>query len=313
MKAFVLAAGFGTRLRPLTEHLPKPLIPVLNVPALFYTFFLLREAGIREVICNIHYHADTIRRFVESSCLPGLDITFSVEEEILGTGGGLKKCEKLLGESDFLLVNSDIITDIDFTALIDHHRISGRPGTLVLHETPDAASIGCVGVEDDLVKDFRDLRGTGLVSSLIYTGTAVLGPEIFRFLETGYSSIVDTGFAGLIDHGGLGCFLHRGLWCDIGTILNYRKANLEMTSTLTDLGDRMERSTGMRPHMVSCEAEIGPGAMVTGSVIGRNCRIGKGAKVTGSIMLPGSTVPDFGTLTGAVADPYGTVPFQQTT
>jgi mannose-1-phosphate guanylyltransferase len=313
MKAFVLAAGFGTRLRPLTEHLPKPLIPVLNVPALFYTFFLLREAGIREVICNIHYHADTIRRFIESSSLQRLDITFSVEEEILGTGGGLKKCEKLLGGSDFLLVNSDIITDIDFTALIDHHRISGRPGTLVLHETPDAASIGYVGVEDGLVKDFRDLRGTGLVSSLIYTGTAVLGPEIFRFLETGYSSIVDTGFAGLIDHGGLGCFLHRGLWCDIGTILNYRKANLEMTSTLTDLGDRMERSIGMRPHMVSSEAEIGPGAMVTGSVIGRNCRIGKGAKVTGSIMLPGTTVPDFGTLTGAVADPYGTVPFQQTT
>ncbi|NTW81999.1 MAG: NTP transferase domain-containing protein [Chlorobiaceae bacterium] len=313
MKAFVLAAGFGTRLRPLTDHMPKPLIPVLNVPTLFYTFFLLKEAGITDIICNTHYHADALRQYVESSGLQGLDITFSEEKEILGTGGGLKKCEKLLGQSDFLLVNSDIITDIDYESLIRFHRNSGRPGTLVLHETPDAASIGYVGLEDGLVKDFRDLRGTGLVSSLIYTGTAVLGPEIFHFLESGFSSIVDTGFTGLIDNGGLGYFLHSGLWCDIGTFQSYRKANLELTAQLTGLADRMERSIGVRPHMVSPEAEISPDAIVKGSVIGRNCLIGKEAKVTASILLPGVTVPAYSTLTGSVADPCCIVPFQQAT
>ncbi|NTU97417.1 MAG: NDP-sugar synthase [Chlorobiaceae bacterium] len=313
MKAFVLGAGFGTRLRPLTDHLPKPLIPVLNVPALFYTFFLLKEAGITDIICNIHYHADAIRSFIGSTGLSGLDITFSVEEEILGTGGGLKKCENLLDESEFLLVNSDIITDIDFMALIRHHRRSGRPGTLVLHETPEAASIGYVGVEDGLVKDFRDLRGTGLVSSLIYTGTAVLGPEIFRFLETGFSSIVNTGFTGLIDNGGLGSCIHEGLWCDIGTINNYRKANLELTEKLTGLGDRMEQAIGMRPHLVSPEAEIGTDALVHNCVIGRNCRIGAGAAVTDSILLPGTTVRAHGTLKDSAADPYGIIPFQQAT
>ncbi|NTW55609.1 MAG: NTP transferase domain-containing protein [Chlorobiaceae bacterium] len=313
MKAFVLAAGFGTRLRPLTGHLPKPLIPVLNVPALFYTFFLLKEAGIREIICNIHYHADAIVSFIESSCLSGLDITFSVEEEILGTGGGLKKCEKLLEEDDFLLVNSDIITDIDFAALIGHHRRSGRPGTLVLHETPEAAEIGYVGVKDVLVMDFRNMRGTGLFSSLIYTGTAVLGPEIFRFLDTGFSSIVDTGFTGLIDNGGLGSFLHDGLWCDIGTIPNYRKANLGMTARLAALGDRMEQAIGMRPELISAEAEIAPDATVNGSVIGRNCRIGRGAAVSGSILLPGTVVPDFSIVSDAVADPFGIIPFQTAT
>ncbi len=310
MKAFVLAAGFGTRLRPLTDHTPKPLIPVLNVPTIFYTFFLLKEAGITDIICNTHYHADALRHFVESSSLQGLDITFSEEKEILGTGGGLKKCERLIGQSDFLLVNSDIITDIDFETLIRFHRNSGRPGTLVLHETPEAASIGYVGVEDSLVKDFRDLRGTGLVSSLIYTGTAVLGPEIFRYLETGFSSIVDTGFTGLIDNGGLGCFTHEGIWCDIGTFQNYRKANFEITAGLTGLGDRMERLIGMRPHMVSPDADISPEAIVRDSVIGRNCRIGRGASVSGSILLPGTTVRTNGIISDSVADPYGIIPFQ---
>ena len=122
MKAFILAAGFGTRLRPLTDHIPKPMIPILNIPSLFYTFFLLKQAGITEIICNIHHHAVAIRRFIESSDLPGLAITFSEEPVILGTGGGLKKCEKLLDDDDFILVNSDIITDIDFRALIKHHR-----------------------------------------------------------------------------------------------------------------------------------------------------------------------------------------------
>ena len=91
MKAFVLAAGLGTRLAPLTDHTPKPLIPVLNIPSLFYTFFLLKQAGIREIICNIHHHGNAIRRSIESRELSGLNITFSEEPVILGTGGGAEK------------------------------------------------------------------------------------------------------------------------------------------------------------------------------------------------------------------------------
>ena len=203
MKAFVLAAGLGTRLAPLTDHTPKPLIPVLNIPSLFYSFFLLKQAGITEIICNIHHHGNVIRRYIESSDLNGITITFSEEPEILGTGGGLKKCEKLLGDDDFILVNSDIITDIDFKALVTQHHRSGCPGTLTLFETPEAATIGYVGVENGLVKDFRDIRKTGLASSFIYTGVAVLSPKIFRFMKAEFSGIVNTGFTGLIDNGGL--------------------------------------------------------------------------------------------------------------
>jgi len=306
MKAFILAAGFGTRLRPLTDHIPKPLIPILNIPSLFYTFFLLKQAGITEIICNIHYQASAIRRFIESSGLQGLTIAFSEEAIILGTGGGLKKCETLLGTDDFLLVNSDIITDIDFRALIRSHQLSGRPGTLTLYETAEAAAIGYIGVERGLVKDFRNSRNTGLVSSYIYTGTAVLSPKIFGFLKEEFSGIVDTGFTGLIDHGGLSYYRHEGVWKDIGSMQNYWQANLDADSVIRNMSDNMNLAIGMRPHSISQEAFISRDAAVSGSVIGKGCHIGADCTITNSVLLPGVTVKPGTDIINAVVDPYST-------
>jgi len=304
MKAFVLAAGFGTRLRPLTEHLPKPLVPVLNVPGLFYTFALLKQAGITEIICNIHHHADRIRQFIEASRLPGLCITFSEEPSILGTGGGLKRCEPLLKDGDFLLVNSDIITDIDFRALVQQHRSSGHEGTLCLYETPEAPSIGPVGVEGELVRDFAGRRGTGLESSCIYTGSAVFSPEIFRHLETGFSGIVETGFYGLVDRNTLGYHLHRGLWQDIGTLESYLRANLDTPAVADRLGAIVEQAIGMRPNRIAPDARIASGATITHSIIGSGCLIGTGCRIHRSVLLPGTAVEAGTVLENAVADPY---------
>ncbi len=304
MKAFVLAAGLGTRLAPLTDHTPKPLIPVLNIPSLYYTFFLLKQAGITEIICNIHHHGDAIRRAIESSELSGLTITFSEESVILGTGGGLKKCEHLLDDDNFILVNSDIITDIDFTELMQQHKSSGRGGTLTLFETPDAVSIGYVGVEGGLVKDFRNLRHTGLYSSFIYTGAAVLSPEIFHFMKAEFSGIVDTGFAGLIDNCGLSYYHHRGLWMDIGTMHNYWKANIEPNSGVRDLFEPMRRAIGHSPHSISPDALISPDATISNSVIGARCTIGAESTITNSVLLPGVAIKPGSTIVNAIIDPY---------
>ena len=311
MKAFVLAAGLGTRLRPLTEHIPKPLIPILNIPSLFYTLCLLKQAGIREIICNIHAHADGIKNFIKASDLSGLEISFSEEPVILGTGGGLKKCEHLLGSDEFLLVNSDIVTDINFTALLEHHKKSGRPGTLTLYATPEASFIGYIGVEDGLVKDFKNRRHTGLVSSFIYTGTAVLSPEIFRFMKTEFSSIVDTGFTGLIDNGGLGYYQHKGLWMDIGTIQSYWQANINTPSIMNRLAAKMTQTIGMRPHAISPEAFISPNAEISRSVIGRGCRIGEHCTIRNSVLLPGVEVKAGRTLVNAIVDPYSTTVIEE--
>ncbi len=306
MKAFILAAGFGTRLRPLTDHIPKPLIPILNIPSLFYTFFLLKEAGVTDIICNIHHHAIAIKHFIETSDFSGLSITYSEEPVILGTGGGLKKCEQLLGTKEFLLVNSDIMTDIDFRALIRHHKQSGLPGTLALYETPEATTIGTIGVEDGLVKDFNNLRNTGLVSSCIYTGIAVLSPKIFFFLKEEFSGIVDTGFTGLIDNGGLGYYLHDGLWKDIGAIEKYWQTNLDRTSDITAMSYRMNHAIGMQPHFISAEAYIEAETEISSSVIGKGCRIGTGSIIRNSVLLPGVIVKPGSTIINAVVDPYST-------
>ena len=302
MKAFVLAAGLGTRLAPLTDHTPKPLIPVLNIPSLFYTFFLLKQAGIREIICNIHHHGNAIRRSIESRELSGLNITFSEEPVILGTGGGLKKCETLLGDDDFILVNSDIITDIDFNALVQQHLASGCGGTLVLFNTPEAATIGYVGVENGLVKDFRNLRNTGLLSSFIYTGAAILSPKIFRFMKAEFSGIVDTGFTGLIDNGGLSFFQHDGLWMDIGTMQNYWFANINPNSRMNALAKPMHLAFGFSPHSLSPDACISPDATLSHSVIGAGCSIGAGCTIINSVILPGATIKPGSTIVNAVID-----------
>jgi len=313
MKAFVLAAGLGTRLRPLTEHLPKPLIPVLNIPSLFYTISLLKQAGISEIICNIHHHAEIIQQVIEASTLPDVHITFSEEPVILGTGGGLKKCEALLGDNDFILVNSDIITNIDFRALVRHHQASGLLGTLTLYATPNAASIGSVGVDGGLIKDFANRRHTGLLSSFIYTGTAVLSPEIFRFMTAEYSSIVDTGFTGLIDNGGLGCYEHKGLWMDIGTMQSYWQANLDATGNIHSLALPMMQTLGLAPHNISSEASISTDAEISNSVIGKGCRIGAHCIIKNSVLLPNVTVPSGSVLCNAIVDPYSIISMEEPT
>jgi len=307
MKAFVLAAGFGTRMMPFTEHLPKPLVPVLNVPSLFYTFALLKNAGITQIICNIHHHAEVIRRAVEAMNFTDLQIVFSEENPILGTGGGLKKCESLLDDDDFFIVNSDIITDIDFRKLHRHHRSSGLAGTLALYETPDAAAIGAVGIDDGLVLDFRNMRKTGLATSLIYTGTAILSPAIFDYLERGFSSIVDTGFTGLIDNGGLGAYLHPGSWMDIGTHENYLMANTDGDPLPERLSGKIAEAIGIMPCHLSPEATVAPDATVIRSVIGRGCRIGKGATVEASVLLPDAVVESGETLRRIIRDRHHTV------
>ena len=306
MKAFVLAAGLGTRLRPLTDHIPKPLIPILNIPSLFYTLFLLKQAGIKEIICNIHAHADAIKNALDASDLPGLEISFSEEPIILGTGGGLKKCEHLLGSEEFLLVNSDIVSNINFNALLQHHKKSGLPGTLTLYETPQARAIGYVGVDSGLIKDFNNRRHTGLVSSFIYTGAAVLSPDIFRFMKAEFSGIVDTGFTGLIDNGGLGYYQHKGLWMDIGTMKSYWHANINMAPIMNGFAAEMPRATGMLPHAISPEAFISSNVEISRSVIGRDCHVGEHCTISNSVLLPGVEVKAGSTIINAIVDPYST-------
>lgn len=305
MKAFILAAGLGSRLRPITNATPKPLMPVLNLPAICYTLALLREAEINTVICNVHHHAEHIRRFFSENNSFGMDMHISEEAAILGTGGGLKRCENLLDNEPFVLINSDIIADFNLKSFIESHTDSGNAGTLMLYETPDATAIGDVGIEGERVYDFRNMRKTGLRSDYIYAGAAVLNPPIFRYLSENFSSIVDTGFTGLIMHENLGYFRHEGFWHDIGTPESFWAANIRSRENILQIGKRINRQIGIGPHVHSLTAVIAPNARIHGSVIGKNCHIEEGAVIRDSVVLPETVIAKNTLIERTIAFPDG--------
>lgn len=308
MKGFVFAAGYGKRLMPVTKSLPKALVPVLNIPSICYSLLLLKEAGITDVVCNLHYRADDVRDFLNSGFLPGFNFEFSFEKDILGTGGGLKKCEDLLDGDDFVILNSDVISDIDLAAAIDIHRFGSSSATPVLLKTDKAATIGSVGVRDSRILDFRNFLNTGVLSDYIYTGAAVLSPEIFRFLKYKFSSIVYTGYTGLIEHyGSIGFYEHRGIWEDIGTPALLLKANMNMMNDPESTGKRFKAAFSRDIKIISESAVIHENASVKNSVIGDGCIIGNGAAVNNSVLFSGSVVKDRMQVSGSIVTKDGII------
>ena len=286
MKAFLLAAGFGERLRPLTDRIPKPLMPVLNVPSICYAVTLIKEAGISEVVCNLHHLNRQITDFFQEHDNFGLRLTFSLEEKILGTGGGLNRCRSLFQDEPFLYVNSDIIADIDLKTVIGSFDASRFGGSLVV--SSNARSEGRVTVEADRIVNLRTLLSAGKKPEYDFLGAAVLTPGIFRYLKDGFSDIVETGFIELVRDGALGYCLHEGEWHDIGTPALFRKANMRLLNMDGSFRSRISAATGISPAAISRSASVGSAAVVIRSVIGDNCRVEDGAVAEDSVLLPGA-------------------------
>ncbi len=140
MRAMILAAGLGTRLRPLTELLPKPMLPIANRPVLEHLLRLLRRHGVTQVVINLHWLADAVRGYFGDGRWLGMELTWSFEPTLLGTAGGIKQAEAFLQEGTFLVLLGDVLTDIDLTAMVaDHHR-TGALATLAAREVDEPAS-----------------------------------------------------------------------------------------------------------------------------------------------------------------------------
>ena len=292
MKGFIFAAGFGERLRPLTDDIPKSLIPVLNLPSICYSIYLLKEAGIKDVICNLHYKYKDIINFFKENDFFGVSVSFSIEETILGTGGGLKNCEKTIGEEEVVIINSDIVMDLDLAGLIDCHKRSASPATLVLRRSERADDIGRISIKEDRVVDFKNYLGTYPASDLIYTGAAVISPVIFKYLKREFSSVVYTGYVDLIRHHSISYYEHSGIWQDIGDINSYWNANITMMKEVLAMKDRISDVMNMSPEIISPASFISNCSVVRDSVIGQDAVIGGQAVVEKSVILPGTSVQD---------------------
>jgi NDP-sugar pyrophosphorylase family protein len=149
MKAMVLAAGYGERLRPVTDTIPKPLLEIGGRPLIHYPLMLLRHAGIREVAINVHHLADQIEAALGRGDQLGLTITYSPEPILLGTGGSLLPLRDYLGDEPFLILNGDTLMDLDLQSVIAMHHQRGMLATMVLRETASRGAYSQIEIDGD--------------------------------------------------------------------------------------------------------------------------------------------------------------------
>jgi NDP-sugar pyrophosphorylase family protein len=274
MKAMVLAAGLGTRMRPLTRSLAKPALPVLNRPLIHWTLERLAAAGVRDVIVNLHHGRAAVRRAVGDGSRFGLRVTYSHERRILGTGGGPRKVRALLGDEAFLLVNGDVIFDFDLAALVARHRASGARATLALLPNPRPRSYTPVVLERGRI---RSMGGRPRGPAYLFTGVHVLDPRLLDRLPAGVSDSVRDLYLPMIEAGERVCGMKvSGAWYDLGRPWLYLRSQVEMLASGRSL--------------IHPAASVGSGARVSASVVGEGARVGAGAIVDRSVIWAGARV-----------------------
>lgn len=298
MKAMVLAAGLGTRLRPITRAIPKPMVPVLNRPVMDHIVRLLARQGMTEVIANLYWFPDTIRdHFGDGSGL-GVELVYSEEDALHGTAGGVRAAAGFF-DGPFLVISGDALTDIDLGAMRAFHDSHDGIATLAVKPVADTAGFGVVITDgDSRIQGFQEKPAREeALSDLANCGIYMFDPEIFEYFPgPGESGLADPGdppgfadwavdvFPALLD-AAVPFYAHRfeSYWNDIGTITELIQGNFDGLAGAVELEiAEPERSPGVRAG----ECEGLDGAAITGPVlIGDGCRFGERVEVIGPAVL----------------------------
>ncbi len=313
-----MAAGLGTRLRPLTHEIPKPLVPVANRPIMEHILELLAGQEMREVVANLHWFGDTIRdRFGDGSEL-GIQLTYSEEETLLGTAGGVRNVRSFFGDDPFAVMAADALTDMDLNALARTHEDNDWIATLAVKRVTDTTEYGVVVTgSDGRVQGFQEKPEpaealSDLANCMIY----VLEPEVFdHFPDKDEVDFALDVFPALLEADvPFGVHVTDDYWNDVGSLPEYLQGNLDVLTGAIDVAPAGELiddggAEGLLPGvevtgpvLLGEGAEVGEGAMLEGPlVIGPGATIGAGARVRESVLLPGAQVPPAGLLAGAIA------------
>ena len=333
----ILAAGLGTRMRPLTDRLPKPLLPLMLVPMLGHLLAQLRRQGVREVVVNGHHLADRLAAWLGDGSRWGLRLAFSHETEILGTAGALKNAAAHLRGAPFLVINADVLIDVDLQALWAWHRARGALVTMVVRPDPAARDSRPVMVDDhDRVRQISG-RPPGPDTGpqhqgADFTGVQVVEPEVLDAIPANrfVSTTADT-YPLLLQEGRpvLAC-RHHGYWLDVGVPARYLQAHWDLldgrlAASWTDqlpAGSRvLRRVAGQRipgaalhpPVVLGAGATLGQGARVGPyAVLGAGCRLGPDAAVSESVLGDNATVGAGAVLRRCILAPGARVPDGQT-
>jgi NDP-sugar pyrophosphorylase family protein len=280
MKAMILAAGFGNRLWPLTQDRAKPAIPFLGRPLIVHSVEYLKNAGITDIIVNLHYQGDSIRRALGDGSAFGVKIHYSEEDEILGTSGGIDKVRDLLAGEDFVAINGKIVTDVDLNSAIQTHRSQNAIATLVLKENRARERFSIVEIDErrwishfagfpEPVATAADSLNLNVAvrpaepAPLMFISIHILSPRIFDYIPRGCFSDTVRDVYPLAMRAGEPVVAHiaEGNWYEFSTLTRY----LELSLSLLHREGR---------------------TMVQGA----NCTIAEDAKVSDSILWDGVTV-----------------------
>src|SRR6195256_604699 len=296
MKAVVMAGGEGSRLRPLTSSLPKPLVPVAGRPIMEHILLHLRRHQLRDVVATVQYMGASIRNFFGDGSEQGVALTYSVEDSPLGTAGSVMLARQQLTEP-FVVISGDSLTDIDLAAAVRFHRERRAIATIVLKPVPNPLEYGVVVVDEGgAVQRFIENPCWGeVISDLANTGIYILDPSVFDFFRAG--EVTDWSgdvFPKLLKEGEhVFGWVASGYWEDVGSHTAYVKANFDCLEGKVKVqipGDRVGESTWIHP-----EAEVAPGSRIDGpALICAGAKVRAGAWVNGPCVVGGYTTIDSG-------------------
>jgi mannose-1-phosphate guanylyltransferase len=312
VQALILAGGEGTRLRPLTSSVPKPVVPLAGRPFISYMLEWLRRHGVDEAILSCGFMADGVRDVLGDGEALGVRLRYVEEPQPLGTGGALKFAEDLLDER-FLMLNGDVLTDIDLTAQLRQHEETGARATLALIGVEDPSAYGLVRrLADRSVSEFLEKPNADEIdTNLVNAGAYVLDRSVLDDMAPAGTriSIERDVFPRLVGHGLYG-YAASGYWLDIGTPQRYLQATYDILEgeVETEIGGRVAAAGGVlrlddghRPDAsggpVHAPAVIGPGCRIAPdatiggrTVLGAGVSVGPGAHIDSAVLLDGARI-----------------------
>jgi mannose-1-phosphate guanylyltransferase len=306
VQAIILVGGRGTRLDPLTDHTPKPLLEVGGVPMFEHTVARLARAGVTEVTLALAFRpSDFLTAYPENE-LHGVKLRYSLEETPLDTGGAIAHAMRSSNITDtFVVCNGDIIDGVEIAPLLDAHLAGDQLATIELTEVDDPSSYGVVPTDaDGRVERFVEKPARHEAPCCnINTGTYILEPAALNGIGAGQRvSIERETFPALAEAGALYAFSYQDYWIDAGKLDTYRQANFDMAAVTAPLHPRakIDPASQVEHSVVGAGCVIEPGAVVRGSVLGAGTRVGFGATVIDSIVGPGGAIPPGASVVEAV-------------
>jgi mannose-1-phosphate guanylyltransferase len=316
MKAMVLAAGLGTRLRPLTYEITKPMVPVLDRPVMEHILDLLERHSFEQVVANLHYFPESIREYF------GERISYRFEEQLLGTAGGVRACAEFFGDEPFLVISGDALTDIDLSAFVASHRRTGGIATLAVKRVADTREYGVVLHDPDgRITGFQEKPAPEQAKSdLGNCGIYIFDPRIFDYFpERPFVDWAQDVFPALLQND-VPFFIHEvnEYWNDVGSLGELRQGTfdalngelqLEMEGEELRPGVRVVGDSPLREDTeidgsawIGRDVQIGAGVRLMGPIVlGDGVRVGDGAQLRESIVFPGTEIAPSSILIGAIA------------